>query len=108
MLSKQRGKSKDGESSADRSTREAIAHALKEDWGFREIARYVDKMASKRIEPETKKSRGRPKLPFKKTGQQLVIYYGRLKTLGKADLRSLRSALDEVLKRLGLKAVPLG
>jgi ParB/RepB/Spo0J family partition protein len=106
-LSKQRGKSKDGESSADRLTREAVAHALKEDWGLREITRYVDKILLKPSGPETKKSRGRPKLPFKKTGQQLVIYYGRLKALGKADLQSLRKALDEVLDRLGLKAVPL-
>jgi ParB/RepB/Spo0J family partition protein len=107
-LSKRRGKSKDGESSADRLTSEAIANALKGGWGFREIARYVDKLVSKRSAPEAKKPPGRPRLPFKKTGQQLVIYYGRLKTLGKGDLQSLRSALDEVLKTLGLRAVPLG
>lgn len=113
-LSKKPGVSKkkdssaeNGESSADKLTREAIAQALQGGWSFREIAGYVDKAVSKSGAPEAKKPPGRPRLPFKKTGQQLVIYYGRLKTLGKADLQSLRKALDEVLERLGLKAVPV-
>jgi len=97
----------DGESSADKLTREAIAQALKEGWALREIAHHVDEMILKRSPTKAKKPPGRPRLPFKKTGQQLVIYYGRLKTLGKADLQSLRKALDEVLERLGLKAVPV-
>jgi len=64
---------------------EAIAHALKQNWGRREVTRYVDKAIAELTSQSPKKARGRPAEPFKKTAQQLVVYYRRLDALTAAQ-----------------------
>ena len=45
-VSNKGGKTKGGKSTADAQTGAAIAHALKENWGFRDVALYVNKAIS--------------------------------------------------------------
>jgi len=93
-------KSKNGKSPADTQTGAAIARALKENWGYRDVKLYVNKAISNVKAPMTKKGRGRPVLPFKNTAQQLVVYYGRLKSLTALERQSLRKALQELLQKV--------
>jgi len=99
-LSKKGPKSKNGKSPADTQTAAAIARALKEDWGLRDVRLYVSKAIAELKAPAVKKGRGRPVLPFKNTAQQLVVYYGRLKSLTALQRQSLRKALQELLQKL--------
>jgi len=101
-LSKKGGKRSNGESRADKQVAGAIAHALKNNWGLREITRYVDRTIAELASPAPKKARGRPAEPFKKTDQELVIYYGRLEAITAAQRQSLLHALDE-LQRMKTK-----
>jgi len=59
---------KNGASPADKQTGEAIARALKENWGLREV----------------KQGPGRPGARFKKTAKQLTVYFDRLDALSAA------------------------
>jgi ParB/RepB/Spo0J family partition protein len=100
-LSKKKSDGKSGASSADERTRQAIAHALKEGWGLREIRHYVDKAISGLgAHRATTNPRGRPTEPFKKTDRQLVIYFARLKAMSTAQRQSLRKVLKEILRQL--------
>jgi ParB-like chromosome segregation protein Spo0J len=103
FLSKKGGKSKNGASSADEKTRQAIAHALKQNWGLREVQRYVDHAISEPQSRGAKKQRGRPGAPFKKTRQQLVIYFGRLDALSADQRRSLLATLQDLVRQLSTK-----
>src|SRR6516162_5974779 len=51
-LSKKGGKTKDGKSTADAQTGAAIARALKEDWGLRDVTMYVSKAIAGLAAPE--------------------------------------------------------
>jgi ParB/RepB/Spo0J family partition protein len=106
-LAKKEVGSKDGASPADERTREAIAHALKENWGFREVQHFVDKVISGGSAPGVKQRSGRPAAAFTRTQNKLVFYLGRLQALSAVQRQALRRALDDLLRRLGLKAVPL-
>jgi ParB family chromosome partitioning protein len=99
VLSKSGGKGK-GASSADKRTHAAIEHALKEDWGFRDVKRYVDKLISDSSGRGSKKIRAHAAAPFKRTSQQLVIYFGRLEALTAAQKQSLRETLQEIIRKL--------
>ena len=99
-LSKKGPKSKNGKSPADAQTGAAIARALKENWGLRDVRLYVSKTIAELKAPIAKKGRGRPVLPFKNTEQQLVVYYGRLNALTALQRQSLRKALQELLQKL--------
>ncbi len=100
FLSKKGGKRKDGASSADEQTRQAIAHALKAEWGLREVSQYVDKVISEPAARDAKKQRGRPGTPFKKNSKQLVVYYGRLESLSVPQGRALLAALQDLVRRV--------
>jgi len=99
-LSKKVPMSKGGKSPADTQTGAAIARALKEDWGVRDVKLYVNKAISELKAPVAKKGRGRPVMPFKKTEQQLVVYYGRLDALTAFQRQALRKALEDLLRKL--------
>ena len=100
-LSKKGGKTKDGKSTADAQTGAAIARALKENWGFRDVMLFVNKTISRLTAPDNKKKdRGRPPAPFKKNGRQLVIYYGQLDAISDIQRQSLLKALQEIIQRL--------
>src|SRR5215469_4047419 len=100
-LSKKGGKTKDGKSTADAQTGAAIARALKENWGFRDVMLYVNKIISGLAAPDNKKkNRGRPAAPFKKNARQLVIYYGQLDAISDVQRQSLLKALDEIIQKL--------
>jgi ParB family chromosome partitioning protein len=99
-LAKTGGKGKDGASSDDKRTRAAIEHALKEGWGFRDVKRYVDKLISDSSARGSNKVRAHPTAPFKKTSQQLVIYFGRLEMLTAPQKKSLRKTLEEIIRKL--------
>src|SRR5262245_46754415 len=100
-LSKEDRKGKNGKSTADAQTAAAIAHALKENWGKRDVTLYVSKAISQlAAHAANKEGRGRPGVPFKKTDRQLVIYYNRLDALTAIQRQSLRRALEELLQKL--------
>jgi ParB family chromosome partitioning protein len=100
-LPKKTGKGKNGASSADERTRQAIQLALKEGWGLRDVRSYVDKaIAGLGAHRATTKPRGRPSEPFKKTDKQLVIYFARLKGLSASQRQSLRKVLKDILRQL--------
>src|SRR5262249_17781580 len=71
--------------------------------GFRDVALYVNKAITALTERPEKKKRGRPCEPFKKTDQQLVVYYGRLAALTATQRQTLRKALEERLRKLAEK-----
>jgi ParB/RepB/Spo0J family partition protein len=97
-LSKKGDKTKGGKSKAEAQTGAAIARALKENWGLRDVTLYVSKAIASLTAP--KKGPGRPAVPFKKTARQLVIYYGQLDALTDIQAQSLRKALQEVIEKL--------
>jgi len=100
-LSKKGGKTKDGKTAADAQTSVAIARALKEDWGLRDVTLYVSKAIAKLTAPDNKKKdRGRPAAPFKKNARQLVIYYGQLDAISDVQRQSLLKALEEIIQKL--------
>ena len=104
-LSKKGGKTKDGKSTADAQTGAAIARALKENWGLRDVTLYVGKTISKLTTPDKKKKdRGRPAAPFKKNARQLVIYYGQLDAISDIQRQLLLKALQEIIQRLTERA----
>jgi|GEM_PF-910891 len=102
-LSKKGPKSKNGKSPADAQTGAAIARALKENWGYRDVKLYVNKAISEVKAPVVKKGRGRPPEPFKNTEQQLVVYKGRLNALTALQRQALRKALQELLQKLAVR-----
>src|SRR5262249_16096402 len=63
---------KNGESTADAQTSAAITHALRENWGLRDVTLYVNKAISQLTAHAAEKARGRPGVPFRKTDRQLV------------------------------------
>jgi len=102
-LSKKVRALKNGPSPADKQTGEAIARALKENWELREVKRYVDKIISKPKARQVKHGPGRPGAPFKKTAKQLTIYFDRLDALSATARQSLRTTIEELLKRLATR-----
>jgi len=103
-ISKKGGNAKNGKKMADARTGSAIARALKEDWGLRDVTQYVDKAIAHQDAPAPKNKGGRPAQPFKNTDQQLVIYKKRLGALTADQRQSLRKALEEILQELAEKA----
>ncbi len=100
-VSKKGKRTKDGKSTADVQTGAAIARALKENWGFRDVRMYVNKAIAELTAPASKKkARGRPPEPFKNTAQQLVVYKDRLTALTALQRQALRKALEELLRKL--------
>jgi len=97
---------KNGKKMADARTGAAIARALKEDWGYRDVKQYVDKAIAQQDAPAPKNKGGRPTQPFKNTDQQLVIYKKRLGALTADQRQSLRKALEDLLQELAEKPVP--
>jgi len=62
---------------AEARTGPAIARALKEDWGHRDVKQFVDKAISQPDKPTPKKG-GRPAEPFKNTERDLNVHKDRL------------------------------
>ncbi len=90
----------DGDGSeADRKTHEAIERALKENWGFREVKRYVDK-AIGTLYPQRPKKMGRPKVPFKWNKWRLQVDVERLDALDASQKAELRNVIEQILARL--------
>jgi len=105
-ISKKGDNAKNGKKMADARTGAAIARALKEDWGFRDVKQFVDKAIAQQDAPAPKNKRGGPAEPFKNTDSQLVIYKKRLGTMTPDRRESLRKALEEMLQELAEKSVP--
>jgi ParB/RepB/Spo0J family partition protein len=87
------------ESVADRKTREAIARALKEKWGWREVKRYVDKAIGP-LDPTRPKKVGRPGAPFKWNQRRLQVDVERLDALDASQKAELRKVIEQILTRL--------
>jgi len=104
-LSKKGPKSKNGKSPADAQTGAAIARALKDNWGLRDVRLYVSKAIAGLAAHVKEKGGGpgRPGVPFRKTDRQLIVYYGRLSGLTAIQRQSLRRALEELLQKLAEK-----
>ena len=100
-LSKKGGKTKDGKSTADAQTGAAIARALKENWGLRDVMLFVNRAISKATPPDNKrKGPGRPPIGFRKTPRELVIYYAQLEGLTDIQAQTLKKALQEIIEKL--------
>jgi len=87
------------ESVADRKTREAIERALKENWGFREVKRYVDQ-AIGAPDPTRPKKVGRPGAPFKWNKRRLQVDVELLDALDASQKAELRKVIEQILTRL--------
>ena len=97
--SNERGSSSGNEeSAADRKTRQAIERALCENWGLREVKRYVDK-AIAALEAPTAKM-GRPRVPFKWSKRRLQVDVDQLDALDASQKQQLRTVIQEILTRL--------
>src|SRR5215471_3131201 len=105
-ISKKGDNAKNGKKMADARTGAAIARALKENWGYRDVKQYVDKAIAQQDAPAPKNKGGRPAEPFKNTDRQLVIYKKRLGAMTTDQRQSLRKALEEMLQALAEKPVP--
>ena len=90
---------KETETYADRQTRKAIERALKEQWGFREVKRYVDKAVAA-LNGSAPKKAGRPSAPFKWKNQCLRIDVKRLDALSGSQKAELRKVMEEILQSL--------
>ena len=97
---------KNGKKTADARTGAAVARALKEDWGYRDVKQFVDKAIAQQDAPAPKKGAGRPAVPFKDTDHQLVVYKNRLGALTAVQRESLRKALEELLQKIAEKPGP--
>jgi ParB-like chromosome segregation protein Spo0J len=86
-------------SEADRKTREAIERALKEQWGFREVKRYVDKAVAA-LHPNRPKKVGRPKAPLRWNKKWLQVDMTRLDALNASQKALLRKLIDQILPSL--------
>ncbi len=87
------------ESEADRKTHQAIERALKENWGLREVKRYVDK-AIGTLDPQRPKKMGRPRVPFKWNKRRLQVDVERLDALDASQKAQLRNVIEQILARL--------
>jgi len=88
----------EGETAADRKTRQAVERALLEDWGLREARRYVDKAIAALEAPAAKK--GRPRVPFKWSKRRLQVNVDQLESLDASQEQQLRTVIEEILKKL--------
>jgi ParB/RepB/Spo0J family partition protein len=86
-------------SEADQKTREAIERALKEQWGFREVKRYVDKAVAA-LDPKRPKKVGRPKAPLRWNKKWLQVDMTRLDALDASEKALLRKLIDQILPSL--------
>ncbi len=93
------GAGKDGASIADERTRHAIKRALRENWGLREVTRYVDKAVAAPYARAHRKTPGRPRGPFRLTRRELIIHLDRLPALGPAQKESLRAIIEQKVFR---------
>src|SRR5215813_9060492 len=80
---------------ADRKTREAIDRALKEQWGFREVKRYVDKAVAA-LDPRRPKRVGRPKAPMRWNKKWLQVDVTRLDALDASQKALLHKVIDQI------------
>jgi ParB-like chromosome segregation protein Spo0J len=88
----------DKETAADRKTRQGIERALIEDWGFREVKRYVDKAISALDAPAAK--RGKPRVPFKWSKRRLQVDVDQVGALDASQKKQLRAVIQEILTKL--------
>jgi len=88
----------DKETAADRKTRQGIERALIEDWGFREVKRYVDKAISALDGPAAK--RGKPRVPFKWSKRRLQVDVDQVGALDASQKKQLRAVIQEILTKL--------
>jgi len=91
--------SDEGEPYADRQTRKAIERALTEEWGLREVKRYVDKAVAA-LDGSAPKKVGRPSVPFKWKNERLQVDAKRLDALSDSQRAELRKVIEDILKRL--------
>ena len=82
---------------AEEKIRQAIERALNENWGFREVKRYVDHAIAKL---EGRKKMGRPRAPFKWAKGWLQVNVEQVAALDASQKAQLRNVLEQILTKL--------